>query len=172
MALSDKIHQALNEQVARELQAHFLYRSIAMDLYDKGYEGFAAWMENHATEEYGHAQRIISFLHENDARVVLPALPKPQETWPGVQAAVEAALAHEKKLTKDIYALHKMADDEGDLATVSMLDWFVTEQVEEEHIVTRLLKRIGLAGDSPVGLVVLDRELKADSPPMGSDGGE
>lgn len=166
MALSEKIHQALNEQIAREFQAHFLYRSIAMDLYDKGYEGFAAWMEQHATEEYGHAQRIIDFLRENDARVVLPAVPKPQDSWPAVKEAVQAALGHEQKLTKDIHALHRLADEESDLATVSMLDWFVSEQVEEEHIVTRLLKRIALAGDSAVALVVLDAELKSGNPPV------
>ena len=172
MALSEKIHQALNEQIAREFQAHFLYRAIAMDLYDKGYEGFAAWMEEHATEEYGHAQRIIGFLRENDARVVLPAVPKPQDSWPGVKEAVQAALGHEQKLTKDIHGLHRLADDENDLATVSMLDWFVSEQVEEEHIVTRLLKRIALAGDSPVALVVIDAELKSGSAPVESEGEE
>ena len=163
MALSKKIHDGLNEQVAREFQAHFIYRAIAMDLYDKGYEGFAAWMEQHATEEYGHAERIISFLKENDARVLLPAVPKPQDSWSTVQSAVEAALAHEKKLTADIHELHRLADEEGDLATVSMLDWFVSEQVEEEHIVNRLLKRISLGGDSAIGLVVIDSEMRAAS---------
>ncbi|MFW5741701.1 MAG: ferritin [Spirochaetota bacterium] len=161
MALSKKIHDGLNEQIAREFQAHFLYRAVAMDLYDKGYEGFAGWMEQHATEEYGHAERIIAYLKENDARVLLPAVPKPQDSWSTVQAAVEAALAHEKKLTSDIHELHRLADEEGDLATVSMLDWFVSEQVEEEHIVNRLLKRISLGGDSAIGLIVIDAELRA-----------
>jgi ferritin len=170
MALSKKIHDGLNEQIAREFQAHFLYRAVAMDLYDKGYEGFAAWMEQHATEEYGHAQRIIDFLREKDARVILPAVPKPKDTWDGVQPAVESALAHEKKLTADIHALHHLAEEENDLATISMLDWFVSEQVEEEHIVTRLLKRISLTGDSPIGLVVIDGELRAatSAPPAES----
>lgn len=161
MALSKKIHDGLNEQIAREFQAHFLYRAVAMDLYDKGYEGFAGWMDQHASEEYGHAERIISFLKDNDARVLLPAVPKPQDSWSSVQAAVEAALAHEKKLTSDIHELHRLADDERDLATVSMLDWFISEQVEEEHIVNRLLKRISLGGDSAIGLIVIDGELRA-----------
>ena len=172
MALSKKIHDGLNEQIAREFQAHFLYRAVAMDLYDKGYDGFAAWMEHHASEEYGHAQRIISFLQENDARVVLPAVPKPQDSWSGVKEAVEAALAHEKKLTSDIHGLHQLAEEENDLATISMLDWFVSEQVEEEHIVTRLLKRIALSGESGIGLVVLDSELKNATPAVESEEGE
>jgi ferritin len=159
MGISDSMTKGLNEQLARELTAHFLYRAIAMDLYEKGYEGFAAWMDTHAGEEYGHAERIISYLRENDVRVILPAIEKPKETWKSVNDAVEAALGHEVYLTKEIHQLHKQADDEGDLATVSMLDWFVTEQVEEEHIVKRLLKRISLAGNSEIGLVVIDGEL-------------
>lgn len=130
-----------------------------MDLYEKGYDGFAAWMETHAQEEYGHAERIIAYLKDKNARVVLPELPKPKEEWPSVRDAVAAALGHEQKLTADIHKLHKLAEESGDLATVAMLDWFVTEQVEEEHIVTRLLKRIDLAGNSDIGLMVLDAQL-------------
>ena len=161
MALSSKIHKALNDQIAREFQAHFIYRAIAMDLYDKGYEGISAWMEQHATEEYGHAERIIGFLKENDAKVNLPEVPKLKNEWPGVTDAIEDALAHEKKLTGDIHALHKLADEEGDLGTVSMLDWFVEEQVEEEHVVNSLLKRIKLAGGSELGLFVIDSEMRS-----------
>jgi len=159
MGLSESMQKGLNEQLAREFTAHFIYRAIAMDLFEKGYEGFAAWMDNHATEEYGHAERLISYLREKNSRVILPAIAKPKESWKGVREAVEAALGHEQTLTKNIYELHKQADSEGDLATVAMLDWFVTEQVEEEHIVTRLLKRIGLTGNSEIGLVVIDGEL-------------
>ena len=159
MGLSDSMTKGLNEQLAREFTAHFLYRAIAMDLYEKGYEGFAAWMDTHAGEEYGHADRIIGYLREKDVRVILPAIDKPKEAWKSVKEAVEAALGHEVYLTKEIHKLHKQAEDEGDLATVSMLDWFVTEQVEEEHIVTRLLKRMSLAGNSEIGLVVIDGEL-------------
>jgi ferritin len=164
MSLSNTIAKALNEQVAREFLAHFLYRAIAMDLFDKGYDGFGNWMENHAREEYGHAERIISYLREQDAKVIIPAVEKPKESWASVKEAVEAALAHEKKLTADIHALVKLADDEGDLATASMLDWFVSEQVEEEHIVSRLLKRISLAGKSEIGLVVIDGGLGGSAP--------
>jgi ferritin len=167
MALSEKMHKALNGQIAKEFQAHFLYRAISMDLYHKGFEGIAAWMDHHATEEYGHAEKIIGFLRENDAKVTLPAVPELKNEWGSVQEAIEDALGHERKLTGDIHQLHKMADEEGDLGTVSMLDWFVEEQVEEEHVVTRLLKRIKLAGNSDIGLFVIDAELRG-SPVEGS----
>ena len=170
MALSNTMHEALNDQLSREYIAHFLYRAIAMDLYEKGYDGFAAWMETHASEEYGHAERIIGYLKDKNARVVLPELPKPKESWGSVREAVAAALGHEQKLTADIHKLHKLAEDEGDLGTVSMLDWFVAEQVEEEHIVTRLLKRIDLAGNSDIGMMVLDGQLSSSGSESSSEG--
>lgn len=161
MELAASLQTALNEQLKRELIAHFLYKSMAMDLYHKGYDGFAAWMDNHATEEYGHFERIVAYLKEKDARVVLPELPKPTDSWSGVQDAVEAALGHERKLTKDIHDLCALAEKEGDLETLSMLDWFVNEQVEEEHVVGRLLKRIALAGGQPSALLALDGQMAA-----------
>ncbi len=163
MELSTAIRNGLNEQLQRELIAHFLYRSIAMDLYHKGYDGFAAWMDNHATEEYGHFERIVAYLKEKGARVVLPELPKPKDSWNGVKDAVTAALQHERKLTQDIHNLYKAAEEAGDLETMSMLDWFVGEQIEEEHVVGRLLKRIELAGDQPTSLVVIDGHLASAS---------
>lgn len=170
MAIDKDMHDALNGQIAREYQAHFLYRAVAMDLYEKGYDGFAAWMEQHASEEYGHAEKLIAYLREKDAKVVLPALPKPPENFGTVRDAVAAALAHEQKLTSDIHALHKRAEELNDLATIAMLDWFVSEQVEEEHIVTRLLKRIDLAGNSDIGLMVLDGQLNSGG--TGAEEGE
>ena len=163
MAISKKVHEALIQQIGREFGAHFLYRSIAMDLYHKGFAGFAAWMEQHATEEYGHAEKIIGYLTENDAKVTLPAVAQPADTFAGVREAVAAALGHEKKLTADIHALHKLADEENDPATVSMLEWFVDEQVEEEHTVNSLLKRIDLSGPSDIGLFVIDSEMRGSA---------
>jgi len=162
--------KALNEQLSREFKAHFIYRAIAMDLFNKGYDGFAKWMETHAREEYGHADRLIAYLLDKDVRVNLPAVEKPKESWPGVLEAIESALAHEKTLTEDIHKLSKLADEEGDLATAAMLEWFVSEQVEEEHVVRRLVKRIKLAGNSDIGLVVIDGELGGSAAPAPATG--
>lgn len=161
MELAASLQTALNEQLKRELIAHFLYKAMAMDLYHKGYDGFAAWMDNHATEEYGHFERIVAYLKDKGARVILPELPKPTDTWPGVKEAIQAALGHEQKLTRDIHDLCALAEKEGDLSTLSMLDWFVNEQVEEEHMVGRLLKRIELAGGQPAALLALDGQVAA-----------
>lgn len=164
MKLSSALHAALNDQIAREFTAHFLYRAIAFDLYEKGYYGFSAWMENHAREEYGHAERIINYLKEKNARVSLHAIEITNKNWNGPKAAVEAALAHEEWLTAEIHKLHDQASAENDKTSILLLDWFVEEQQEEEKVVGDLIKRMKLCDFSPVGLMILDSELTTQTP--------
>ena len=171
MKLSNSLHRAMNEQIARELTAHFLYRAIAFSLYDKGYHGFSAWMENHAMEEYGHAEKIITYLKEKGARVSLEEISLSNEGWDNPRSAVEAALAHEEWLTKEIHKLHDLAAEENDKTSILLLDWFIAEQMEEEMIVTDLLKRMQLSDFSPVGLMLIDAELKVATPTGGAPAG-
>ena len=160
MKLSEAVHKALNEQLGREFGAHFLYRSISFDLYDKGYIGFSTWMEQHATEEYGHAQKIIDYLKQKDARVTLGRIETTDKTWDSVEEAVNAALKHEQWLTSEIHKIHDLASKENDKTTTILMDWFVEEQKEEEMVVGSLVKRLGLTEYSPVGLMVIDSELR------------
>ena len=160
MKLSDTIHKALNEQLGRELRAHFLYRAISFDLYDKGYLGFSAWMDQHAREEYGHAEKIIAYLKQKDAKVSLSKIDVSGKEWGSVQEAVEAALGHEQWLTEQIHKVHDLASSENDKTTTILMDWFVEEQKEEEQVVGSLLKRMKLTEFSPVGLMVIDSELR------------
>lgn len=164
MKLSEKIHKALNEQIGREFRAHFMYRAIAFDLFDKGYLGFAAWMDQHATEEYAHAEKIIAYLKQKDAKVTMSKLDVGDKSWDSVKDAVEAALAHEQWLTSEIHKIHDLAGEENDKTTTILMDWFVEEQKEEEMVVNSLLKRMRLTEFSPVGLMVLDAELKNGAP--------
>jgi ferritin len=169
MKLSESVHKALNEQIGRELKAHFLYRAIAFDLYDKGYLGFSAWMDHHAQEEYEHAERIIAYLKQKDARVRLDAVNIGDPSWGSVKEAVQAALEHEQWLTEQIHTIHDLASEENDKTTIILMDWFVEEQKEEEMVVGSLMKRMKLADYSPVGLMVIDTELKRGAAPAESD---
>ncbi|MGI9256963.1 MAG: ferritin [Salinispira sp.] len=164
MKLSENMHMALNEQVAREFTAHFLYRAIAFDLYERGYQGFSAWMENHAREEYGHAEKIITYLKDKNVPVFLKDISLTDKKWGNPKSAIEAALAHEEWLTEKIHILHDLASEENDKTSILLLDWFVEEQQEEEKIVNDLLKRINLCDSSPVGLMLIDAELNSGAP--------
>ena len=103
MGLSESMQKGLNEQLAREFTAHFLDRAIAMDLFEKGYEGFAGWMDNHATEEYGHAERIIGYLRENNTRAILPAIsPLPRMAEPPIYPGLSGRLPGFQAITGNL----------------------------------------------------------------------
>lgn len=154
--MQDKMRDALNKQVQRELQAAYLYLSLSNWYEEEALPGFASWMRAQAAEEYEHAMRIVDHLHERDARVEYGALEAPTASFGSPRDALKAALEHERKVTGHIHDLYDLAVAEADHASRVMLEWFVEEQVEEEHTFTSLLERMDRAGDSGAGLLVLD----------------
>jgi ferritin len=151
--------EALNRQINYELRAYYAYLSMAAYFEDVNLKGFAAWFYQHAQEEMTHAMKIYHFINSRRGRVLLQAVPEPEHTWATPEAAFEAALAHEQKVTASINKLVQLARQEGDYATDSFLKWFVDEQVEEEEIVDDVLQKLKLIGDFKPGLYLLDQEL-------------
>lgn len=157
--IGKKMEEALNDQVKEELFSAYLYLSMAAYFSHEGWDGMASWMRIQAEEELGHALRIFDHVLERGGKVVLQALPAPEGTWASPLAAFQAAYKHEGHITGRIHALVELAQKEKDPAAEAMLQWFVTEQVEEEAQalkVVQLLERVGSEGR---GLVVADREL-------------
>lgn len=164
MAFKEKVLAALNAQINMELGAFYTYLSICAYFEAGGLRGFAAWMRHHADEEIKHAMKIYDFIHHRLGRVALDTIAAPQRSWQSPQAAFEAALEHEQKVTVSINALFDLAVAEGDHATESFLKWFVDEQVEEEEVVDEVLQKLRLIGDFGPGLYMLDRELAGQTP--------
>lgn len=154
--MKDKVRDALNTQVQRELQAAYFYLSLSNWYEEEALPGFSSWMRSQAAEEYEHAMRIVDHLQERDARVEYGALEAPTVTFGSPRDALKAALEHERKVTGHIHDLYDLAVTEGDHAARVMLEWFVEEQVEEEHTFTALLEKMERVGDSGAGLLVLD----------------
>jgi ferritin len=157
--MNDSLHQALNEHLALEFGAahHYLALSIWFELNDL--PGFASWMTTQSQDELGHAKRIIAHLLERDLEVTLPAIESPPTRWPSALDAVKSVMASEQQVTRSIDLLHQKAAASNDRAASLMLDWFVAEQVEEENAVRALLGRLRLAGESSLGLLIVDQEL-------------
>lgn len=153
------LHKALNDHLALEFGAahHYLAMSIWFELNDL--PGFASWMKTQSQDELGHAQRIIDHLLERDQTVNLPAIESPPTEWSSTLAAVQSVMESEQEVTRSIDQLEQQASAVKDRATSLMLDWFVAEQVEEENAVRALLGRLRLAGDSSLGLLIVDQEL-------------
>jgi len=157
--VSKTMEKALNEQINAELYSSYLYLSMATWFDDAGLAGCAHWMKQQAQEELFHAMKMFDFLAERGGRVVLEAIDKPPHEWAGPLAVFEHVLEHEQKVTGLINDLVDLAIAEKDHATNIFLQWFVSEQVEEEDTATSLVRRLRLIGDDANGLFMLDTEL-------------
>ena len=157
--IGKKIENAMNEQIKHETFSAYLYFSMAAYFHSKSLDGMAQWMKAQAQEEFAHALRFFNHINDRGGRIELQALEKPQTEWESPIAAFKAALVHEEFITGKINDLAKLADDENDRAAGIMLQWFVTEQVEEEDSVSTVIDMLGFIGDSGHGILMADREL-------------
>lgn len=157
--LGNTIQKALNKQINAELYSAYLYLSMSAYLASVGLAGFSRWMQAQAQEELLHAIKFYHFVNERGGRVVLEAIEAPPEQWESVSAVFEATYQHEQKVTGLIHDLVNLAMDEKDHATHSFLQWFVTEQVEEEASAEDIVNKLKLASQAPGALFMLDKEL-------------
>ncbi len=157
--LSEKMEKALNAQVNAELYSSYLYLSMESYLQDTGLDGFANWMRMQAREELEHAMKIYDFIFSCGGRARLGAIEAPTQDWESVLAVFENALGHEQHVTSLINDLMNLAIEEKDHATNIFLQWFVTEQVEEEEAAGAIVNRLRLAAGRGEALLSLDREL-------------
>lgn len=157
--LSKKMESALNEQLNAELASSYIYLSLAAYFESENLEGFASWMQAQAQEEVSHAMKIYGYIHSRGGRVLLAAIDAPQTNWESPNSGFQAALDHEKKITKRIDNLVELANSESDHASHQFLMWFVAEQVEEEESVGRVVDKLEMIDDAPGGIFMIDREL-------------
>lgn len=157
--ISDKMQKALNDQMREEYFSSYLYLSMAAYFHSRNLDGFANWMMKQSDEEKGHAMKFYKYINEQQGKVVLGALEKPQTDWASPLAAFQDAYKHEQKITGLIHNLTDMAMAEKDHATHIFLHWFVEEQVEEESNVSKVVEMLKMVNDHPQGLLMLDRAL-------------
>ncbi len=157
--IGEKMQAALNEQIKHELESGYLYLSMATYFHEQNLDGMAHWMKLQEAEEREHAMKMFDHLIERGGTVELKALSEPQREWESPLDAFKAAYEHEKFVTSKIHDLVNLADEEGDLAAKAMLQWFVTEQVEEEDHASGIVNMLERVGDSGNGIMMVDREL-------------
>jgi ferritin len=162
--IGKKIEKALNEQVNKEMYSAYLY--MAMSAYSEsiGLKGFANWFMVQYHEEMLHAMKIYEYIHRQGGRVKLMAVKEPPSDFDSALDMFEKTLVHEKFITKSINNLVDLAIAEKDHATHIFLQWYVTEQIEEEEndngIIAKL-KLVGTGGEGQSGLFLIDKELDA-----------
>ncbi len=167
--LSEKMQEALNTQINKELYSSYLYLSMAAWCESVNLGGFANWMIIQAREEVSHTEKLFGFLNERGGRVLLQPIEGPPTEWGSVLEVFEQVLEHERLVTGLIHGLVKLARSEDDYATEAFLQWFVSEQVEEEATASGVVEKLKLAGEQGSGLFMLDREMgtRVFTPPAG-----
>ncbi len=163
---SKKIETALNDQLNAEMYSSYLYLSMNAYFKSISLDGFANWMYAQAQEELMHAMKFYDFINQRGGRVTLSAIAAPPAAWDSPIAIFEETLKHEQKVTGLINALVETALSENDYATNIFLQWFVSEQVEEEDSVSSVLEQLKLLGEAKGGLFMMDRELAKRQAPQ------
>ena len=157
--ISKEMQNAINEQINAELWSAYLYLSMAMDAEAKAFRGIANWFFVQWLEEQDHARIFQNYMNARGAKVVLMPISSVPQEWKSPLDMFKETLAHEEDVTSMIDNLVKLAMDENDFATLSRLQWFVDEQVEEEDETSRKVDDFERAGKDFSVLHELDEEL-------------
>lgn len=157
--IKPKIQQEINDQIQAEFQSGWLYLALAGWFEQRNLDGFAHWMKQQWREEEAHAMKFYDHLMRRGGEVEIQALQKPEISAESVQEVFEKVLAHEQHITGRINKLYELANKENDYPLITLLQWFIEEQVEEEETASDILEKVKMVGEEGTSLYLLDREL-------------
>jgi ferritin len=157
--LNEKVEAALNEQLNKEIFSAYLYFSMSAWFSSHSLKGFANWMHVQGLEELAHSQKFYNFIIERGGRVRFTDIEAPRVEWDNPLEIYQETLKHEEFVTESINKLVGISREVTDNATEIFLQWFVTEQIEEEGSVNEILDRLKMAGDNPSAILMLDSEM-------------
>lgn len=161
--IGQRMQDAMNEQINKEFFSSYLYLSMAAYFEYKNLTGFAQWMRLQADEEREHAMKFYNFILDAGGRVSLKAIEAPRTDWESNLAVAEQIVEHEAMVTASIHQLYELAMQEKDYAAAAMLQWFITEQVEEEKNAAELLAKLRLIEERGTAVLMLDHRLSKRS---------
>jgi ferritin len=162
--LNQAVQAAMNDQIRHEFNSAHFYLSASGYFESINLSGFAQWMRLQSQEEVVHALKLFDFMHDRGSRALLQAIDEPPHDFSSALDAFMRALQNEQKVTGLIHDLYALAVREQDYPTQILLQWFVTEQVEEEKSVSKVVEELKMAGDNASALLLLNHELGARRP--------
>ncbi len=157
--ITDTMQDAINEQIKNEFYSAYMYLAMSAYFECRNLPGFAKWLRVQFQEEQGHALRLYDFLVRRGGRVKLHEIAQPPVEWEGNLEAFQAVLAHEQKVTDQINKLYAQALKEKDYATQVELQWFISEQVEEEKSASDIIEELLLIDARGTAVLMLDHQL-------------
>jgi len=164
--LPKKVEEILNVQVEKEGYSSQLYLAMASWAEGQGFKGVSDWLYEQSDEERMHMLKIIKYINDRDGQVVITELKKPPVDYPGIKELFDMVLEHEKFISKSINEIAALCTKENDLTTQNWIQWFVTEQIEEEASVKEIIDKLRLVGEH--NLYMFDRDIMS----MRGAGGE
>ena len=159
--MNEKVHELLNQQINKEFYSAYLYLDFSNYFEDAGLDGFANWYQIQAQEERDHAMLFYQYLQNENQKVTLEAIAKPDKTFSSHMDVLKAGLEHEEYVTSLINDIYAAAYNVKDFRTMQFLDWFVKEQGEEETNANDLITKMELFGSDQKSLYMLNQELAA-----------
>jgi ferritin len=162
--MTNPVLDAITLQIAAEFNASFSYLSMAAWCEHHKLMGAGRWLRTQSQEEHGHAMKLFNFVLARNHAVRLPGIDQPRSDFDSVVTVFEAALAQEQEVSRNIDALYELAFKEKVFAAMAELQWFITEQVEEEKTVREIVAKFHMVKDDPASILDLDRELGGRGP--------
>jgi ferritin len=159
MQLSKAMQDAVNAQIQKEYYSSYLYLAMSASLEANNLPGAAKWTRIQSQEELSHALKLFDHVVDRGGRVTLAAIQQPPTEYGSALQLFEKVLEHEQHVTASIHALYGLAVKEQDYPAQVMLQWFVTEQVEEEKNATQVREQLKAVGESKTALMMLDGHL-------------
>jgi ferritin len=157
--ISQSMQDAFNAQIQAEMYSANLYLAMAVYCETLNLRGFAKWLRIQAKEEHEHALKIVDYLGERDGRARIGALEQPPEEFGSPRGVFEKTLAHEQQVTAKVHRLYELALAEKDYAAQAFLQFYVTEQVEEEARAREIFEKLRMVGDASKAVWWVDKEL-------------
>lgn len=159
--LSKKIEKLLNAQVEIEAESSQFYLAMASWAETKGFNGTAKFLYRHSDEERQHMLKLIHFINERGGHAIVPALKKPDAEFSTLGKVFQMVLDHEVKVTEHINQIVAKCLDEKDYTTHNFMQWYVSEQIEEESLAQDILDKLSMIGNDKGGLYLFDRDLES-----------
>ena len=156
---SPAIQKALNKQITHEFYSSYFYLSVSAYFESLNLQGFAHWMRLQSQEEREHGMRLLGHLHDRNGHATFAAIAQPPVEFQSPAEAFQLALQHEDHVTQTINQFYELALQEKDYAIQVELQWFISEQVEEQKQASQILDQLKMIGDQGTSLYLLDKEL-------------
>ncbi len=158
--ISEKIQNILNEQINKEFYSAYLYLAISAHFDELGLKGFSNWTRVQAREEVDHGMILFDYIIERQGEVNLKQIDTPDAQFGNLMEIFEKIFDHERYVTESINCVANMSEEDCDLATRHFINWYISEQVEEEANVDDVIKKLKMFGDEKAALYHLDKELQ------------